>query len=267
MRVLITGAGGTVGKALVRAISQRGDTAIRWDLQEAPPDHYAAMERFVDTVRPDAIYHLAIASQHRGGEQEPWLINRHWPGELAWLTRCRQIPFIFTSTAMVFTDAARGPFHPDSLPDATEGYGGDKAWAERRVAEQNPDARQVRLGWQIGDQPEGNNMVAWLEEQANHGTVRASRRWKPACSFLPDTAEALLQLLEYGAGLYHLDGNRDGLSFHEIACGLNRIHGNRWKVMEDDSFVYDQRLMDDRLPVPSVKARLEASLFDRDSEK
>jgi hypothetical protein len=37
--------------------------------------------------------------------------------------------------------------------------------------------------------------------------------------------------------------------------------------MEDDSFVYDQRLMDDRLPVPSVKARLEASLFDRDSEK
>jgi dTDP-4-dehydrorhamnose reductase len=259
MKALITGAGGTVGQALVAAISSMGGDAVAYDLSVAPAQDYGAMERYIQALRPTVLFHLAIASEARGPNSEGWIINEHWPSELAWLTAQHGIPFVFTSTAMVFTNDAPGPFTPDTPPDATEGYGGEKVRTEHTVRRQNPAARIVRLGWQIGSESIGNQMVAWMEnQQRDHGVVRASRLWIPACSFLEDTAEALLRLPAMAPGLYHLDGNEDNDSFHAIALGLNRLHGEPWKVEADDSFVYNQRLIDPRLPVGAIRQRLPA---------
>lgn len=256
-RILITGAHGTVGRALSDRVLAIGGRPIPWDLRVAPPHHYHAMEKFVDSLAPDAIVHLAIASRSTGMDNEPWLINRHWPGELAWITRCRQIPFLLTSTVMVFTDRAVGPFLPETPPDATEGYGGEKAWAERRVLDQNPEARIVRLGWQIGSDFFGNQMTAWLEAQhREHGVIRPSRLWIPACSLLPDTAEALLRALDLPPGIYHLDGNRHGHNFSQIVHALNEVHGRRWQIEPEDSFQQDQRLLDLRLPARPLSETL-----------
>lgn len=257
MKAIITGASGTVGRALHERLRAAGHEVVAWDRSRVPVDVYAPMESFVRSEAPDVLFHLAIASRPTGRDGEGALVNHHWPSELGWITARAGVRFVFTSTAMVFTNDAVGPFRVDSPPDAGDGYGGEKRRTEARVFHQNPDARVVRLGWQIGAEPGTNTMVDFLDRsQRERGVVRASDRWLPACSFLEDTADALMRVAAMPAGLYHLDANGEGHSFHAIACALNALRGHPWRIEPTHDFIYDQRLLDDRLPVTSLRSRL-----------
>jgi dTDP-4-dehydrorhamnose reductase len=255
-RAIITGASGTVGSRLAGFLRQQGVEVIPWDRATVPVDDYAAMERFVRESAPDVLFHLAMASQPTGRPGESWLINYEWTSELAWITRTLGIRFVFTSTVMVFSNEARGPFTRDSQPDAAEGYGYEKRRAEERAFHQNPEARVVRLGWQIGEEPTGNTMQAFLEEKMRQeGRVRASTRWYPSCSLLDDTVRALDGLSRAEPGLYLLESN-PRWSFFEIARALSTRHGGRWRVEPSEDFVFDQRMRDERLPLPLLEERL-----------
>lgn len=256
MKALVTGARGTVGTALCAHLRAEDHEVVTWDRTRVAVDRYHDMEAFVRAESPDVLYHLAIASQPSGRENEGWLVNYEWPSELAWITRTLDITFVFTSTAMVFSNDAKGPFQRDSVPDAKEGYGYEKRRAEERVFAQNPAARVVRLGWQIGTAPGSNNMIDFFESHMrDHGHVNASTRWYPATSFLPDTAAALERVAQLPRGLYMLDSNRSW-TFFEIAEALNELHGNRWEIRATDDFVYDQRLIDDAIAMPALDHHL-----------
>ena len=253
---LVTGLGGTVGRALGARLRRDGVSVIGWDRSAVPIDQYHAMDAFIAEAAPDVVVNLAIASALTGRTNEAWLVNHEWPSELAWICRQRAIRFVHASTAMVFSGAATGPFTPASIPDATEGYGHQKRSSEARVHHQNPDALVVRLGWQIGDQSGSNNMIDYLErEMRAHGHVRASTRWLPACSFLDDTADAIARLLVAAPGCYMIDANT-GWTFFEIARALAAHHGGRWTIVETDDLVQDQRMIDPRVTVAPLSARL-----------
>lgn len=257
MKALVTGAGGTVGGALVERLERGGHRAAGWPRETVPIDDYRAMEAFVRAEAPDVVYHLAVASRPTGRAGESWLVNYEWPSELAWITRTLGLGFVFTSTAMVFSNDARGPFSPASEPDAREGYGYEKRMAERRVRDQNPSAKVVRLGWQIGRGPGSNNMIDFFDRHMRErGRVPASRRWLPAASFLEDTADALVRLAAEPPGLYQFDANGAGHSFYDIASALSRLHGGAYRVEPTDDFVYDQRLLDGRVPLTPLAERL-----------
>jgi len=258
MRAIITGASGTVGSRLSEHLKQQGFEVIPWDRQRVPVDDYWAMERFIREAAPDVLFHLATASRPTGRPGESWLINYEWTSELAWITRALGVRYVFSSTTLVFSNDAKGPFTADSRPDAAEGYGYEKRRAEERVFFQNPDARVVRLGWQIGGEFSGNNMLAFLEDKMRQeGRVEASTRWYPACSMLEDTVRELHRLAWAEPGLYMLDAN-ERWTFYEIASALNVLHGNRWKVEPSEHFVFDQRMRDGRTKLPSLKERLPA---------
>ncbi|ATB27339.1 sugar nucleotide-binding protein [Melittangium boletus] len=256
MKALVTGAGGTVGARLCEDLERWGVEVVRWPRERVPVDDYWAMEHFVRSVAPDVLFHLATASRPTGRANESWFITYEWTSELAWICRQVGVRFVFASTAMVFSDHAPGPFTVDSVPDASEGYGYEKRRAEERVFQQNPEARVVRLGWQIDEHPSGNNMLAALEAQARErGWVEASTRWFPACSFLDDTVRALQALAWAEPGLYLLDAN-ERWSFHDIVRALNARRGGSWRVEPTEHFVFDQRMMDDRVVLPSLQKRL-----------
>lgn len=257
MKAIVTGAGGTVGRALVKALQARKHEVVPWDRSAVPIDQYEPMEDFVRSTGADIIYHLAIASKPTGVANEPWLVNYHWPSELAWITRSLGLRYVFTSTVMVWTDRARGPFTPETPPDAGTGYGADKHLIEERVFHQNPLSTVVRLGWQIAETAGGNQMVDYLDRlQKSQGMIRASSRWLPACSYLEDTADALVRLGSMDCGLYLLDGNSGGWSFHEIACAIRDKQRFDWEVRETTEFVQDQRMIDPRLKVTPLSKHL-----------
>lgn len=258
MKALVTGARGTVGLVLTQHLKQLGHQVVAWDRSVVPINRYQPMEDFVRREKPDVLFHLAIASRSTGVPNESWLVNYEWASELAWITRQLGVRFVFTSSVMVFSDNARGPFTPDSQPDAATGYGNEKRQAESRVLYQNPEAIVARLGWQIGDTPGSNNMIDFFEKQmAQNGSVKASRKWYPACSFVMDTATVLMELANASPGLYLVNSNTRW-NFYEIASALNEKHGRRWKIIADDSFVFDQRMLDARVPIRPLSATLTA---------
>lgn len=249
---LITGAHGTVGRALVGHLHQHGSECHDWQRSETPPLDQTAAERLLTALKPDVLYHLAVNSD---GSGDPWQINVEWPRQLAALCREQGIMFVFTSTVMVFSDNAQGPFTPDSVPDAAEGsgYGWEKLCAERSVQGTNPEARIVRLGWQIGSQAGSNNMVDFMEQQIREkGHISVSNRFLPACSCLEDTAAMLAALPEQAPGLYLGDSNR-GWNLYQIACALKETLGRDWQIEANEDFVFDQRMQDERLSLPSLK--------------
>ncbi len=256
MKAIITGANGTLGKGLRQYLEARDDVVIPWDRSRVPIDDYAQMEDFVRQTTPDVIFHLAIPSQLTGKDNENWLVNYHWTSELAWISRQQKIKFVYSSTVMVYTNDAVGPFTPESTPDAKAGYGYDKLQAEERTFSQNPDAVVARLGWQIGEKAGSNNMIDFFEKQMlEHGEVRASRRWLPACSFIPDTASALASLVDKSPTVYLVNSNTRW-TFYDIAVALNEKHGNRWNITPINDFIYDQRMRDARVNIPELNMRL-----------
>ncbi len=256
MHLLVTGGNGTLGTALRAAASGRGDGFTPWDRAACAPDDATGLTAYLDRIAPDALIHAAVPSTGTGRPDEGRLVNIDWTARLARAAAERGIPFLYISTVMVFSDNAKGPFTPESEPDATGGYGFEKLQGEHAARAANPDSRVARIGWQIGERATGNNMLVFFaEKMRTEGVIRASTKWLPATSFLPDTAAALLDLLAKPAGLYHVNAN-SRWSFFEIASALNVLHGGHWRVEPSEDFVYDQRMVDPRVHIAPIELRL-----------
>lgn len=242
-KILITGGNGTIGKEMIFFLKNLDFEVILWDRNIISPFHFQEIKEYIQATKPDFIFHFAMASNEI--ENETWAINHDWSRDLAIISNEFKIQYLFTSSALVFSNDAIGPFTKQSIPDAKSGYGFEKLKAEQSVLEFNKNAYIIRLGWQIGKEYEGNNMLAHFErEQIKNGKVIASSKWKPACSFLSDTVKEIYRIIsEEKPNIYMIDAN-DKFSFFEIATYLNKLNGKRWKIEESDSYIFDQRMID-----------------------
>jgi dTDP-4-dehydrorhamnose reductase len=171
-----------------------------------------------------------------------------WAEDMARVCAGEGIRFLYVSSASVYGTQQQGPFTVDDTPEPGDDYGRYKLECEQRVRAANDRAIIVRIGWQMALRRGGNNMVEHLaQKQAEHGHIAASTAWFPACSFLPDTARVLADVLEQPPGLYLLDGN-PGWNFRDIAAALNAAMGGPWEVRASEDFRWNNRMLDPRLP-------------------
>lgn len=241
--ILLTGMRGTVAPAIAAELQRRGQAVTAWNREQVPPEDLALSRAFVERTRPDAIVHCAMGD----------------PAWAVWLAQAcadQACTFLFTGSASVYGKHQRGPFTVQDAPEPDDPYGTYKLECERRIMQANPQARIVRLGWQIAQHDGGNHMVDFLRRrQAEHDHIDASAEWFPACSFLHDTARVLADVVErFDPGTYLLDGN-PGLNFLEIAMSLNSMTNAGWRIQPTRDFVHNNMMRDDRLP--SVRLRFE----------
>lgn len=244
MKAIVTGLNGTVAPAVAANLRAAGYTIIPWDRAVLPIDDSDAARAFLQRETPDCFFHIATGSPD-------------WVELAARLCAERGVDFLFTSSVSVFAAAQRGPFTVEDEPQPDDDYGRYKLECERRAQAANPAAQIVRLGWQIGLAPGGNQMVDYLDRAFRaDGELQASRHWYPACSFLADTADSLRRIREMAPpGLYQLDGN-PGLNFYEIVEGLNRLLGQPWRVAPTVEPRQNNRLLDSQTAVTSIAERL-----------
>lgn len=242
MRILLTGAAGTVGGAVRAEAARRGWQVIAWDRATHSPDDAAAIDAGVAQARPEAILHLAMG-------------DPRWAARLAHLAAEAGSAFVFTSTASVF--AAPGPHRIGDRRTATDDYGRYKIACEDAVAAASDSACTIRLGYQIDPAGGGNNLAAHLRAQAAAGTIRASADWIPATSMLADTAAVLCDLTAAPLpGLHHLDANaQEAWTYPQIVAAVADLLGEHWPVDITHDRVDDQRLLGS-LPIPSLSQRL-----------
>jgi dTDP-4-dehydrorhamnose reductase len=257
MRLLVTGLSGTLAPLLAEAARARGHAVLAWDHRAAGPAEGPGFNDHFAHFAPEAVAHLGLSDT----------------ASTAALATCAArlgIPFLFCSTAMVFNHEPTGPHGVDDARNAADDYGRSKIAAEDAAQHAHPGASIVRVGWQIprddagppqpGQRPP-NHMLAALDRwQAEEGHIAASRRWIPACSFMNDSAQAMLDLLAQ-PGIHHLDSNLDtAWTFDVLARALQRHFGRvQWQIDAVDGYAHDQRLLPgtgQRIRLPGLSIRL-----------
>lgn len=255
-KILITGTNGTVGTYLKEYLQKKGFNIFCWDRTQIPINNYDIMKNYIEKIKPDILFHLAtITSLDENKRENSWNVNYEWTSELAWITRIFNIKFIYTSTAMVFSNQSQGPFNELSIPDEKYGYGFEKLESEKQVMKQNPSSIIVRLGWQIA--PKGtNSMINYIDNEIKHNNqINASKNFYPACSFIEDTIEFLEKCIDLKPGIYMFDSNKKW-NFYQIVNALNKHLEKKWPINEIYNYKHDQRMQDSKINKIYLNKRL-----------
>jgi dTDP-4-dehydrorhamnose reductase len=204
-RIVITGAGGQVGRFLAaEAARQDRDvlalTSGEWDITAAD-----AAARFVepgDVVVNCAAYTAVDAAE--SDEPRAYAVNAEGAGNVARACAKASARMIHISTDYVFSGSFAGPPRPYDLDDPTgplSVYGLSKLAGERAVHDELPEAHVLRTSWVYTG--EGNDFVATMRRLAEHDglaehdrpiDVVADQVGSP--TYVADLVGALLQLID-----------------------------------------------------------------------
>lgn len=149
-RVLITGAGGQVGRMLLETRPEAVETiaCTHAELDIGAPE---AVREFVGRHRPGVIINAAAYTAVDKAESEPdtaMRINAEGPGRLAAAARECGARLIHISTDFVFDGTASTPYRPDSATNPLSVYGRTKRDGEAAVLDSLPEhATIVRTAW------------------------------------------------------------------------------------------------------------------------
>jgi len=237
-KAIITGLNGTIGPYVKKELDRSGLMVFKWDRNAVSTTDEEEMAQFLEVLEPDYIFHLALGTIE-------------WTSFLARYCLKNKIKFIFTSSESVF--AGNGPFHVTDIPNATSDYGSYKIQCETHIRNINPEAFIIRLGWQIGDAFEKNNMLNYLETTyQKFGFIEASENWIISTSYLKETAKWIVKIaLEMKPDIYHIEGN-DNLSFYELVKLIENKYQKEWNVRKVNTPNRDNRLIDDRIKISNL---------------
>jgi dTDP-4-dehydrorhamnose reductase len=205
MKVLITGAGGQLGQALLASAPANATIVAlgRGDLDIADA---AAVARRVAAEAPDLIVNAAAytaVDKAESEEAQAYRINGQAPGHLAAAARAEGARFVHVSTDFVFDGTSGIPYAPDH-PTAPLGvYGASKLAGEDAVRAVDPEALILRTAWVYG--VTGHNFVrTMLRLMAERDEVRVVADQIGTPTFAGSLAQAIWTLEAARAhGLHH----------------------------------------------------------------
>lgn len=205
--VLVTGAGGQLGRDLVADLEEAGHEVHpfhRAALDVTDPDQVAAV---VAERRPDVVVNCAAYTAVDAAESDidrAFQVNALGPRHLAWQCQRTGALLCHLSTDYVFDGTARAPIDEWAPIGPLNVYGRSKAAGEAEVRALCPRHQIVRTSWLYGG--DGPNFVLAILRRAREGgqvRVVADQRGRP--TWTGHLAAALVRLLERGIpGTYHL---------------------------------------------------------------
>ncbi len=219
MKVMITGAGGLLGAALVPALQARRDDVFAFRHAECDVTDAAAYAARARECRPEWILHLAAHTKVDACEQEPErasLVNAFGARNAAAAASECGAALLYVSTDYVFDGRATRPYEPGD-PVAPLGVYGRTKWAgEEAVRELCARHAIVRTSWLFG--PGGANFVDTMLDKARAGhalTVVDDQTGSP--TYTPDLAAQLLRLADgRHFGTFHCT-NSGSATWRELA--------------------------------------------------
>ncbi|MFB6271278.1 MAG: dTDP-4-dehydrorhamnose reductase [Salinibacter sp.] len=242
-RVLITGANGLLGQALVRRLSQthefdvlatsRNDTPrfeggscgyVPMDVTQ-PDDVANVFEDFTPNVVINcaAMSDVAECDEHRN---EAWAVNARAVKTLAKQCRSTGARLVQLSTDFVF-NGKRGPYDEDARPDPVNYYGRTKLAGENAVREAGRSnwaiVRTVLL-YGTGQNLGRSNIVLWMIDQLSQDEpLHIVNDQYRTPTHVDDLAAGIEQVVDREkTGIYHISG-RELVSIYELACTVAEV--------------------------------------------
>ena len=221
--VLVTGATGTLGRAVARALQHRGHAYVLTDRAQLDVTDAAAVAGLIDAVRPWAVVNAAGYVRVDEAERDPvacLAANATAVTILARACAARDLPFLAFSSDLVFDGSKRGAYDEADAPAPLNVYGQSKAEAERAVREAGGRGLIVRTSAFFSNLDTHNFAHAVSHALAAGRDFRAAADQAVSPTFVPDMVDAALDLLIDGeTGVRHL-ANRGCVSWAAFAVRL-----------------------------------------------
>jgi dTDP-4-dehydrorhamnose reductase len=153
MKVLITGAGGMLGRDLVSACRSRGHEVLAAAHSDLDICDTGAVDATLASQRPDAVINSAAFTDVDGAEDDEvgaMKLNDECAAQLAAAAQRIGAKILQPSSDYVFDGAARTPYVESDMPSPISAYGRSKQAGETSVAVANPRHFIVRASWLFG---------------------------------------------------------------------------------------------------------------------
>lgn len=240
-KLLITGASGFLGWHLCQlaypewdvygtyfshSLEIPGVKLIKLDIT-----NFAELKRVFQDIQPSAVIHTAAQSQPNYCEthqQESLLINVTASLNIAGLCADYSIPYVFTSTDLVF-DGLKGSYKETDRVNPVNIYGSHKVMAEVGILERYPQATICRMPLMFGSPTP--TATSFLQS-----FIKTLREGKELKLFVDEfrtpvngqtAAQGLLLALEKVQGVIHL-GGKERISRYDFGSLLIEV----WKIPE-----------------------------------
>ena len=245
MKCLVTGALGMLGQDTVRELTARGHTALAADRfgQGGAQSAYlplditdrAAVEKTMESLRPEAVLHLAAYTQVDAAEdpenrEEVRRVNALGTRYLAEAAGRAGAKLMYLSTDYVFDGTGTRPWRPEDPPRAPLNfYGQTKLEGERAVAGALEKFYIVRTAWVFG--LHGKNFVeTMIGLGKTRDSVRVVNDQIGTPTYTKDLARLLADMIETEKyGIYHATNSesREGeyISWADLAEETFRAAG------------------------------------------
>ncbi|MDQ3472745.1 MAG: dTDP-4-dehydrorhamnose reductase [Acidobacteriota bacterium] len=219
MKVLIAGAHGLVGNALVEHCKLMGDEVLAHPRQTLDIVDLDLVTKTINEARPDIVINCAAWTDVDGCESDSeraFQVNARGPENLARACQKNAAAFVTISTDYVFDGKKEGFYTQLDEPNPISVYGVSKLEGEQRARNANPQTIVARTGFVFGDG--GRNFLSTVVARARRGEVLqaiADARGTP--TFAPDLAARLRELaVRKDAGLFHVVNSGTGASYEEF---------------------------------------------------
>ncbi len=220
MRILLTGAGGQLGRSLVPALAGRELLALerrQLDIRQLEDVRVA-----LQTHRPELVINAAAYNAVDAAEIDPdaaAAVNEVGPWNLAAATGDIGASLLHVSTDYVFDGSASVPYDEGAVPRPLSAYGRSKLAGETAVRASNPRPFIVRTAWLYAAR--GKNFPLTMLEAARKGPVRVVNDQIGSPTYAPHLAAAIVRLIAESApfGTYHLAGS-GAATWYELTVAL-----------------------------------------------
>lgn len=228
MRVLVTGAGGMLGYALLPVLEADHEVIglTRRDCDLSDED---AVRNIFERQEPEVVIHLAAYTNVDGCEIEPQKAkagNEDATLNVAKAAENAGASLVYISTDYVFDGRQERPYREDDPPNPLSVYGRTKLMGEQHV--QNTLSRYyiVRTSWLFG--PKGKNFVSTILRLAGEKPeLRVVNDQKGSPTYTRHLAQKLVELITTSEhGIYHITG-QGSCTWFEFAKKIVELGGFR----------------------------------------
>ena len=221
MRILVTGAHGMLGTALVPVLEKHHQV---WGLgsQDCDIRDARAISAALRARRPQLVVHLAAYTDVDGCEANPQIAEEtNSVGTRNIASACAEMgaAMLYLSTDYVFDGLKTGAYCEDDLPNPLSVYGRTKLMGEQQVRAILKRYCIVRTSWLYG--PNSGNFVTTILELARRQKVlRVVNDQQGSPTFTRHLSLKIAELLDRQAcGVYHITGS-GACSWFEFARAI-----------------------------------------------
>ena len=261
MRVLVIGASGMIGGAVLRVLSEKEEwqvsgTVRNGDVRRFFQSHIAerivdgvnvehpdVLTSLLDVIRPDVVINCAGLTKHKPEADDPLVsipINTLMPHRLAGLCKLAGIRLIHISTDCVFAGDI-GSYTEKDVADARDIYGKSKALGEV-IGPHTVTLRTSTIGHEFETK---YGLLEWFLSQKDRckGYNCAVFSGLPTVVFAQVIRDVVIPNSEL-RGLYHVAA--EAITKYDLLKLIAKVYGKHIEITVDNKVVVDRSLNADR---------------------